>query len=54
MKIYVLILPMRNGNVANILKVKMLIISSYPTYEEWKRNDKQKQKIETKLFLSYL
>ena len=32
----VLILPMRNGNIVNYYYFLMSILSSYPTYEEWK------------------
>ena len=32
----VLILPMRNGNKSAILSFNSSLISSYPTYEEWK------------------
>jgi len=34
----VLILPMRNGNIAFFLLLfLLLILCSYPTYEEWKQ-----------------
>ena len=36
--ISVLILPMRNGNVRKIIsRIKSIVASSYPTYEEWKQ-----------------
>jgi len=33
---YVLILPMRNGNIGRSSDFKKFLKSSYPTYEEWK------------------
>jgi len=36
----VLILPMRNGNFAQSLSGYVLFLSSYPTYEEWKRSSR--------------
>jgi len=49
----VLILPMRNGNVVNRLYVPSTDLSSYPTYEEWKRVSRKHSWFYTP-FLSYL
>ena len=35
--IFVLILPMRNGNIVATHTTKLSEHGSYPTYEEWKR-----------------
>jgi len=37
-EIFVLILPMRNGNQLTSIAVKEVNLGSYPTYEEWKRS----------------
>ena len=43
---WVLILPMRNGNVSNkSLYFKLYMLRSYPTYEEWKLSFKRWSKI---------
>ena len=52
--IYVLILPMRNGNYALEQSSELSILCSYPTYEEWKQCIREYFLKLFYLFLSYL
>ena len=52
--ILVLILPMRNGNLALNWFLKVILMSSYPTYEEWKLLFSNNCDIVSNMFLSYL
>jgi len=52
---FVLILPMRNGNIHfDTMLLFLLFLRSYPTYEEWKPSESVDTSILNISFLSYL